>query len=158
MNICAVRRDVGRSTDDEPAFLGGPDSIGEVLRGSDYVLISMPATSETVGSIDRGRLGLMKPTAFLINVARAEIIDEDALYEALVQRSIAGAALDVWYRYPSKPGCAAPATRPFHELPNVLMTPHVVGWTDGMLDTRAKLIAENIRRVAYGQTPLNLIA
>ena len=55
----------------------------------------MPATSETVGSIDRGRLGLMKPTAFLINVARAEIIDEDALYEALVQRSIAGAALDV---------------------------------------------------------------
>ena len=156
MNISAIRRDVG--PDDEPAFLGGPDSIGEVLRRSDYVLISMPATSETVGSIDRGRLGLTKPTAFLINVARAEIIDEDALYEALVQRSIAGAALDVWYRYPSKPGCAAPATRPFHELPNVLMTPHVVGWTDGMLDTRAKLIAENIRRVAYGQTPLNLIA
>jgi len=156
MNISAIRRDVG--PDDEPAFLGGPDSIGEVLRRSDYVLISMPATSETVGSIDRGRLGLMKPTAFLINVARAEIIDEDALYEALVQRSIAGAALDVWYRYPSKPGCAAPATRPFHELPNVLMTPHVVGWTDGMLDTRAKLIAENIRRVAYGQTPLDLIA
>jgi len=156
MNISAIRRDVG--PDDEPAFLGGPDSIGEVLRRSDYVLISMPATSETVGSIDRGRLGLMKPTAFLINVARAEIIDEDALYEALVQRSIAGAALDVWYRYPSKPGCAAPATRPFHELPNVLMTPHVAGWTDGMLDTRAKLIAENIRRVAYGQTPLNLIA
>ena len=137
MNICAVRRDVGRSTDDEPAFLGGPDSIGEVLRGSDYVLISMPATSETVGSIDRGRLGLMKPTAFLINVARAEIIDEDALYEALAQRSIAGAALDVWYRYPSKPGRAAPATRPFHELSNVLMTPHVAGWTDGMLDARA---------------------
>ena len=156
MNISAIRRDVG--PDDEPAFLGGPDSIGEVLRRSDYVLISMPATSETVGSIDRGRLGLMKPTAFLINVARAEIIDEDALYEALVQRSIAGAALDVWYRYPSKPGCAAPATRPFHELPNVLMTPHVAGWTDGMLDTRAKLIAENIRRVAYGQTPLDLIA
>ena len=137
MNICAVRRDVGRSTDDEPAFLGGPDSIGEVLRGSDDVLISMPATSETVGSIDRGRLGLMKPTAFLINVARAEIIDEDALYEALAQRSIAGAALDVWYRYPSKPGRAAPATRPFHELSNVLMTPHVAGWTDGMLDARA---------------------
>ena len=156
MNISAIRRDVG--PDDEPAFLGGPDSIGEVLRRSDYVLISMPATSETVGSIDRGRLGLMKPTAFLINVARAEIIDEDALYEALVQRSIAGAALDVWYRYPSKPGCAAPATRPFHELSNVLMTPHVAGWTDGTLDARAKLIAENIRRVAYGQTPLDLIA
>jgi len=155
MNICAIRRDVRRSTDNEPAFLGGPDSIGAVLRRSDYVLISMPATSETIGSIDRGRLGLMKSTAFLINVARAEIIDEDALYEALAQRSIAGAALDVWYRYPREPGHAAPATRPFT---NVLMTPHVAGWTDGMLDTRAKLIAENIRRVACGETPLNLIA
>jgi len=158
MNICAICRDVRRPIDNESVFLGGPDSIGEVLRGSDYVLISMPATSETIGSIDRGRLGLMKPTAFLINVARAEIIDEDALYEALAQRSIAGAALDVWYRYPHEPGRSAPATRPFHELPNVLMTPHVAGWTDGMLDTRAKLIAENIRRAACGETPLNLIA
>ena len=129
-----------------------------MLKRSDYALISMPATAETIGSIDRGRLGLMKPTAFLINVARAEIIDEDALYEALARRSIAGAALDVWYCYPHEPGHAAPATRPFHELPNVLMTPHVAGWTDGMLDTRAKLIAENFRRVACGETPLNLFA
>jgi len=158
MNISAIRRDVRRSTDHEPAFVGGPDSIGEVLRGSDYVLISMPATSETIGSIDRGRLGSIKPTAFLINVARAKIIDEDALYEALARRSIAGAALDVWYRYPREPGRAAPAARPFHELPNVLMTPHVAGWTDGMVDIRARLIAENIRRVACGVTPLNLIA
>ena len=158
MSVCAIRRDVRRSAEDEPGFVGGPEAIGEVLKRSDYALISMPATAETIGSIDRGRLGLMKPTAFLINVARAEIIDEDALYEALARRSIAGAALDVWYCYPHEPGHAAPATRPFHELPNVLMTPHVAGWTDGMLDTRAKLIAENIRRVAYGQTPLNLIA
>ena len=158
MNVCAIRRDVRRSTEDEPGFVGGPDSIGEVLKRSDYALISMPATTDTIGSIDRGRLGLMKPTAFLINVARAEIIVEDALYEALARRSIAGAALDVWYRYPHESGRAAPATRPFHELPNVLMTPHVAGWTDGMLDARAKLIAENIRRVACGETPLNLIA
>jgi len=100
----------------------------------------------------------MKPGAFLINVARAEIVDEDALYDALSCHSIAGAALDVWYRYPREAGAAAPATRPFHELPNVLMTPHVSGWTDGMLDARAKLIAENIRRVAAHETPLNLIA
>ena len=94
----------------------------------------------------------------LINVARAEIIDEEALYNALSQRRIAGAALDVWYRYPREPGPAAPATRPFHELPNVLMTPHVSGWTDGMLDARARLIAENIRRVAHGEIPLNLVS
>jgi phosphoglycerate dehydrogenase-like enzyme len=89
---------------------------------------------------------------------RAEIVDEDALYDALAQRSIAGAALDVWYCYPRQPGPAAPATRPFHKLPNVLMTPHVSGWTDGMLEARAELIAENIRRVAQGERPLNLVA
>jgi phosphoglycerate dehydrogenase-like enzyme len=100
----------------------------------------------------------MKPSAFLVNVARAQIVNEEALYDTLSRRRIAGAALDVWYRYPHEPGPAAPAARPFHELPNVLMTPHVSGWTDGMLDARARLIAENIRRVACGEVPLNLIA
>ena len=99
----------------------------------------------------------MKPSAFLINVARAEIVDEDALYEALAERLIAGAALDVWYRYPRVAGATSPATRPFNELSNVLMTPHLSGWTDGMLDARVKLIAENIRRVAQSETPLNLV-
>ena len=158
MQICAIRRNVEQSSTDGLALLGGPDLLDEILRRSDYLVISMPATPETVGCIGRAQLGRMKPSAFLINVARAEIIDEEALYDALSQRWIAGAALDVWYRYPRKPGSAAPATRPFHELPNVLMTPHVSGWTDGMLDARARLIAENIRRVAHGETPLNLVS
>jgi len=92
-----------------------------------------------------------------INVARAEIVDEDALYRALVDKRIAGAALDVWYRYPKDAGPTPPAHRPFHELANVLMTPHVSGWTEGMLEARAKLIAENIQRTARGEPPLNLI-
>lgn len=114
--------------------------------------------AETKGTVGRRELALMKPTAFLINVARAEIVDEVALYDALAQRAIAGAALDVWYRYPREAGPTAPGNQPFHELPNVLMTPHVSGWTDGMLDARAKAIAENIRRVRSGETPLNLVA
>jgi phosphoglycerate dehydrogenase-like enzyme len=158
MEICASRRDIGRSAGDNLTFLGGPDTIDEVLLRSDYVVVSMPATPETIGRLGRKELGLMKPGAFLINVARAEIVDEDALYDALSRRSIAGAALDVWYRYPREEGAAAPATRPFQELPNVLMTPHVSGWTDGMLDARAKLVAENIRRVAARETPLSLVA
>jgi phosphoglycerate dehydrogenase-like enzyme len=157
MKTCAVRRNVWRPAEKDIAFLGGPGSIEEVIGRADYVLISMPATPDTVGLIDRRRLGLMKPTAFLINVARAEIVDQDALYEALAERSIAGAALDVWYRYPQAAGLTFPAARPFHVLPNVLMTPHVSGWTEGMLDARAKLIAENIRRVAHHETPLNLV-
>ena len=99
----------------------------------------------------------MKSAAFLINVARAELVDEDALYEALAERSIAGAALDVWYRYPRAAGPTLPATRPLQDLPNVLMTPHVPGWTDRMLESRAELIAENIRRAAGGETPLNVV-
>ena len=158
MQVCALRRNVGQSPTGGLALLGGPDLLDEVLRRSDYLVVSMPATPDTIGCIGRAQLGLMKPNAFLINVARAEIIDEEALYDALSQRRIAGAALDVWYCYPREPGSAAPATRPFHELPNVLMTPHVSGWTDGMLDARARLIAENIRRVAYGETPLNLVS
>jgi phosphoglycerate dehydrogenase-like enzyme len=156
MNICATRRNIHENNED-PAVLGGPDLTDEVLRRSDYVVITMPATPETIGSINRRRLGLLKPTAVLVNVSRAEIVDEDALYEALARRSIAGAALDVWYRYPREPGPTAPATRSFHQLPNVLMTPHVSGWTDGTLETRVQLIAENIRRVAHGETPLNLV-
>ena len=158
MQVCAIRRYVGQSAEDDLTAVGGPNIIDEVLRRSDYVVISMPATPETIGWIGRSKLALMKPSSFLINIARAAIVDEDALYDALLRRSIAGAALDVWYRYPREAGPAAPATRPFHELPNVLMTPHISGWTDGMLEARAKLIAENIRRVACEGVPLNLIS
>jgi phosphoglycerate dehydrogenase-like enzyme len=157
MKVCAIRRDPGQSAEDDLKLLGGPDLIDEVLRRSDYVVIAMPSTPETIGRIGQRELALMKPSAFLINVARAEILDEDALYDALSRRSMAGAALDVWYRYPREPGNDAPARRPFHELPNVLMTPHIAGWTEGMLEDRARLIAENIRRVACDEAPLNLI-
>lgn len=158
MQVLAIRRDVSRSIGDDLALLGGPDILETVLERSDYVVVSMPSSAETVGWIGEAQLRRMKSSAYLINVGRADIVDEDALYDALVRRSIAGAALDVWYRYPREHGPADPATLPFHELPNVLMTPHISGWTDGMLDARAKLIAENIRRVASGETPLNLIA
>src|SRR4051812_10021242 len=158
MRICAIRRDVGRSADDDLDLLGGFEIMDEVLRRADYLVIAMPATAETKAAIDKRALALMKPTAFLINVARAEIVEETALYDALSRRAIAGAALDVWYRYPREPGPTMPASFPFHELPNVLMTPHVSGWTDGMLDARGRLIAENIRRIGAGETPLNLIA
>ena len=100
---------------------------------------------------------MMKATAYLINVARAEIIEETALYRALASGGLAGAALDVWYRYPATPGATLPATQPFHELGNLILTPHVSGWTEGMLMARAKLIAENIERIARGEPPLNTI-
>jgi hypothetical protein len=101
------------ATNDDPTLVGDPEMMNEVLRRSDYVVISMPATPETIGCIDRRRPALMKSTAFLINVSRAEIVEEDALYEPLAQRSIAGAALDVWYRYPRRLGPTATGDAPF---------------------------------------------
>jgi phosphoglycerate dehydrogenase-like enzyme len=68
-----------------------------------------------------------------------------------------GAALDVWYRYPTSAEPTLPAAQPFHQLGNVMMTPHVSGWTEGMLHTRASLIAENIARTARNAPPLNAI-
>jgi phosphoglycerate dehydrogenase-like enzyme len=157
MSVCAIRRDVARSNADGLAFLGGPETLDEVLRRADYLAVTLSLNDATRGLLGKRELGLMKPTAILINVARAELIDEDALYRALADKTIAGAALDVWYRYPKEPGSTFPGRRPFHEQPNVMMTPHVSGWTEGMLAARARLIAENIARTARGEPPLNLI-
>jgi len=157
MEVCAIRREVTRSDSEGLAFLGGPDALGEVVRRADYLAVTLSLTEATRGILGEQELRMMKPTAVLINVARAEIVDEDALYRALAEQRIAGAILDVWYRYPKAAGPTLPARQPFHELPNVLMTPHVSGWTEGMLEARAKLIAENIQRTARGESPLNLI-
>ena len=134
------------------------DALDDVLRQADYLAITLSLNETTRGLIGARELALMKPTAVLVNVARAQIVDEDALYHALARKTIAAAALDVWYRYPTAVGPTWPSRHPFHELPNVLMTPHLSGWTEGMLEARAKVIAENIGRVTRGEPPLNQIA
>jgi len=83
MRVCAIRRDVGRSTGDDLALLGGMEQLPAVLRQADYLAISLPLTEETRGLIGDAELRLMKPTAIVVNVARAQILDEDALYAAL---------------------------------------------------------------------------
>jgi phosphoglycerate dehydrogenase-like enzyme len=157
MAVCAIRRDVARSEADGLSLLGGKEMLDPVLRRADYLAVTLSLNDETKGLIGARELGLMKPTAMLVNVARAEILDEDALYQALYDKRIASAALDVWYQYPRSAEPTLPGRRPFHELPNVMMTPHVSGWTEGMLEARAMLIAENIGRTARGEPPLNLI-
>jgi phosphoglycerate dehydrogenase-like enzyme len=157
MKVCAVRRNAQAEAPQRLSFLGGPERLDELLGLSDYLAITVPLSTQTRGLIDARRLGLMKPSAYLINVARAEIVDEQALFDALLKGRLAGAALDVWYRYPTGAGNTAPATAPFHELSNVIMTPHVSGWTEGMLEARIGVIAENIARTARGEEPLNAI-
>src|SRR5256714_2815258 len=96
MEVCAIRRDVARSAADGLALLGGLEILDEVLRRADYLTIALPATAATRGLIGEPQLAAMKRTAVLVNVARAEIVDEDALFRALADRVIAAAALDVW--------------------------------------------------------------
>ncbi|HEY4172666.1 MAG TPA: NAD(P)-dependent oxidoreductase, partial [Rhodopila sp.] len=157
MRVCAVRRQAQTETPDGVSFVGGPERLDEVLRQADYLAVTLSLSSATRNLIDDRRVRLLKPTAFVINVARAEIFDEAALYTALAEGRIAGAALDVWYRYPTSADPTPPATHPFHELDNVMMTPHVSGWTEGMLEARASLIADNIARIARDEPPVNAI-
>ncbi|HLJ60131.1 MAG TPA: 2-hydroxyacid dehydrogenase [bacterium] len=158
MAVHAVRQTPGYHDPAGLAFLGGPDWLDAILARADYLVIALPLVASTRGLLGARELELMKRTAVLINVARAEIAQEEALYRALARRTIAGAVLDVWYRYPRGPAPTLPAHCAFHELPNVLMTPHVAGWTEGTLEARARLIAENILRVARGEAPANMIA
>jgi phosphoglycerate dehydrogenase-like enzyme len=157
MQVCAIRRQAQSETPNGLLFVGGPERLDELLQQADYLAITLSLSSATRNLIDDRRLRLMQPTAYLINVARAEICDEQALYRALACGRLAGAALDVWYRYPTSAEPTLPAAQPFHQLGNVIMTPHVSGWTEGMLDARARLLAENIARTARGAPLLNVV-
>jgi phosphoglycerate dehydrogenase-like enzyme len=99
----------------------------------------------------------MKSTALLVNVARGPVVDESALYAALAERRIAGAALDVWWHEPDWSGRGAPASLPFRDLDNVLMTPHLAAVTGELLRRRLADIAANVNRLAAGEELLNVV-
>ena len=138
--------------------LFGMDALHTVLAEADFVVLALPLSAETTGLIGTPELAVMKPSAFLINVARGDVVDEAALYAALRDRVIAGAAIDVWYRYPGPDGAAMPSNLPFHELPNVVMTPHIAGATEPTFFYRWDQINDNLRRVRDGEPFLNVVA
>lgn len=132
--------------------------LDRMLPRCDIVVIAAGLGPETRHLINAGRLALMKPTALLVNIGRALIADEEALFAALKDNKIGGAALDVWWRYPSptEPN-ARPANLPFHELPNVLMTPHCSSATDGARARRLGGVAANIDRFVRGEGLRNVV-
>ena len=129
-----------------------------MLPECDTVAICTALGPETMGLIDGRRLALMKPSAFLINIARGQVIDEDALYAALRDRRLGGAAIDVWWQYPtpSSRTAAARATRSTN-CRTSSSTPHNSGWTAGMVRRRWDEIADNIRRFCAGETLINIV-
>jgi phosphoglycerate dehydrogenase-like enzyme len=132
--------------------------LDRMLPECDYVVLCTALGPETEGLINARRLALMKRSAFLVNIARGAVVDEDAVYAALRDRTIAGAALDVWWRYPdaAEPE-RRPSRHPFHELPNVVMTPHCSGWTEGMVARRWAEVAGNINRFVRGEPLQNVV-
>jgi phosphoglycerate dehydrogenase-like enzyme len=145
-------------------FLGGPEDLDYVLSESDFIIVIVPLTPATRGMIGEREIKLMKPSAYIINVARAAIIKEEPLYNALKENRIAGAALDVWWVPhwwdPSwKPELDKPSKYPFWELPNVIATPHNIGYADftKYSENPVRIIAENIRNIAEGRSPINQV-
>lgn len=125
--------------------------LDDLLRVADIVTLHLPLTTATRGVIDGRALGLMKPTAILINTARGPLVDEPALVEALKSGGISGAGLDVFEREP--PG----AEHPLLPLENVVLTPHIAAGTSDAFRTKMQAVAANVRRVVQGQAPANLV-
>ncbi len=147
-------RDVGTDEINEfdLEFVGKPKDLDSVIAASDFLSLHLHLSAETHHTINARRLRLMKPTAFLINVARGALVDEDALIEVLAEGKIAGAGLDVFGQEPPDPDSA------IFSLPNVIATPHISGTTDGTSQKRAGAAAENVDRIAAGLEPLYLIS
>lgn len=125
--------------------------LDEVLAGSDFVSIHAPLTRETEGLIDSRGLALMKPTAYLMNLSDARIVDRGGLVDALESGRIAGAALDVFETHPIAPD------HPLLGLDNVILTPHVGGATEETIGRYSKMMADDILRFLDGVRPLNLV-
>jgi phosphoglycerate dehydrogenase-like enzyme len=140
------------------AWAGTTAELDTLLAESDVVVVSAPLTAATTGLIGAAELARMRPGAVLVNVGRGPLVEERALYAALRDGSLGGAAIDVWYGYPSAGVLAAPSALPFRELPNVLMTPHSSGLTRQTFAARAGDIAANVRRLAAGEPLVNVVA
>jgi phosphoglycerate dehydrogenase-like enzyme len=132
--------------------------LDRMLPECDVVVIAAALAPETRGLIDARRIALMKPGACLINIARGQIVDEEALYAALRDGRLGGAAIDVWWRYPAPSDPQArPSRFPYHDLPNVLMTPHSSSFTEGTAERRFAAIIGNIDRLARGEPLINVV-
>jgi phosphoglycerate dehydrogenase-like enzyme len=134
------------------------DRLGAFWGTADYIVVSVPLALETKGIVGHEAFAAMRLNAVVINVGRGPTIDERSLYAALKSGRIAGAIIDTWYAYPG-PGNPnpQPSSLPFNELSNVVMTPHMSGWTHGTIRRRQQTIASNIVQTAQGKLCENVI-
>ncbi len=129
----------------------GPDGLGELLAQSDWVAVAAALTPETQHLIGENELRQMKPSAYLINIARGSVIDESALIRALQEEWIAGAGLDVFEREP------LPSDSPLWDMRNVVITPHFAGMTPHYSDRVIEIFCDNLRRYQRGEPLRNVV-
>jgi len=131
----------------------GPEDIVKVAKEVDYLVIVAPRTPETEKIVDSKVLSAMKPTAFLLNLGRGELVDEEALIHVLKSGKIAGAGLDTYLQEP------LPKEHPFWGMKNVIVSPHVAGMSDIYVEQALTIFEENLRRFIKGEKRnlLNLV-
>ncbi len=156
MRVLATRRHLAAPVDDGIATVFPAAALPDLLPQAHVLVITLPLTAETKGLIGARELALLPRGAVLVNVGRGPIVDEAALYRALVDGHLLGAGLDVWYRYPADEAGrkhTPPSAYPFHELDNVVLSPHRGGMAGGEDLERRRLaaLADMLNAAARGQ-------
>jgi phosphoglycerate dehydrogenase-like enzyme len=150
MHVRVMRRDATRPVPGAEAVVA-PAALHELLAWADWVVCALPMTAETRGLIDAPALRAMRSSAYLINVGRGESVDEETLVEALRKGAIAGAALDVFDQEP------LPAEHPFWSLPNLVLTPHISGYTPDYFQKMLAIFEDNLDRFLSGRPLRNVV-
>jgi len=126
-------------------------TLEQVCEESDFLVLACPLNESTKGLLSRALLSRLKPSAYLINVARGGVVDQDALVECLSRGKLAGAALDVFVQQP------LPSDSPLYGMENVLLSPHMAGVTDDSLRAMGRSVARQARQILQGQLPEHLV-
>jgi phosphoglycerate dehydrogenase-like enzyme len=151
MKVIAVRRSIKTGHARNVDILYSSTQLPKLLAESDFVALCLPLTPETTKIIGTKELHMMKPTAYLINIGRGPIIDEPALIQALQEKLIAGAGLDVFATEP------LPKESLIWELPNVIYSPHVSGGMEDYMARATEVFCQNLRRYLEGKRLLNMV-
>src|SRR6266487_4621727 len=154
MHVVAMTKNPSLKKPEKEYFVdsvGGLETLSESLARADYVTLHTPLTAETRSMIGKKELSMMKKSSFLINVARAPIVDREALFTELSSKKISGAAFDVFWEEP------ADSNDKLLKLDNFVLTPHIAGWTHESVDAIARIITTNIERISQAQVPLTIV-
>lgn len=160
MKVIATRRSGPSATD--PIKVYPPDQLLTILPQADVLVICLPLTPETEGLIGTREFTMLPPGAILVNVGRADIVEEEALFDALTHGVLAAAGLDVWYNYPESADArqsTPPSAYPFHEMDQVVLSPHRAGTLGNRQSEilRMRALAQLINAAARGEPMPNRV-